>query len=195
MTEIDIKMPEVKKIPGPPANAPLTDRGGGMVRAWIRWFVDISQNTHDLAVFAARTIEELTTQAVEQARIAAELTAQAEQLQQQAEQLQQVADTLTTQAAQLTQVSADLNAAVQEIATKVDQQTFADHNHALAGLSEKSYNSLTDKPTIPVSILDLTTRNYSDLSGRPIIQTITVVTAVDFTAQLVTTETINYLKG
>lgn len=30
------------------------------------------------------------------------------------------------------------------------------HNHALASLSEKSYNSLTDKPTIPVNHSQLT---------------------------------------
>lgn len=36
---------------------------------------------------------------------------------------------------------------------------------SLANLGEKSYSSLTDKPTIPDNLTDLTTRNHSDLQN------------------------------
>lgn len=44
-------------------------------------------------------------------------------------------------------------------------------SYTLAGLSEKSYNSLTDKPTIPTRLTDLSERSYNSLTNRPTIPT------------------------
>ena len=43
-----------------------------------------------------------------------------------------------------------------KIATELSLKAPVSHNHTLSGLSEKSYNSLTDKPAIPASHSDLT---------------------------------------
>ena len=42
-----------------------------------------------------------------------------------------------------------------ELKTIYDGKAAGNHNHALANLTEKSYNSLTEKPTIPAALADL----------------------------------------
>lgn len=81
-------------------------------------------------------------------------------------------NTLTTAAESTTYDNAtsgltatNVQAAIDEVKADIP----ANGDFTLAGLSEKSYNSLTDKPTIPTTLAELSEKSYNDLTDKPTI--------------------------
>ena len=58
---------------------------------------------------------------------------------------------------------------VQAALDEVKADIPANGDFTLAGLSEKSYNSLTDRPTIPTTLAELSERSYNSLTDKPTI--------------------------
>lgn len=62
----------------------------------------------------------------------------------------------------------------------------------LSDLTSKSYNDLTDKPTIPTNLSDLTSRSYNDLTDKP--SRVLIIKPIAETTNLAITSGIGYIS-